>query len=58
MCNVILFCPFLQNRRPSVYLPTREYPSEQSKYTKLAVLRFNTVGEMYYTLLIQYILFK
>ncbi|CAG01944.1 unnamed protein product, partial [Tetraodon nigroviridis] len=20
------------NRRPSVYLPTREYPSEQSKY--------------------------
>lgn len=22
---------YLQNRRPSVYLPTREYPSEQSK---------------------------
>lgn len=26
------FCAVLQNRRPSVYLPTREYPSEQSKY--------------------------
>lgn len=23
------FPPLLQNRRPSVYLPTREYPSEQ-----------------------------
>lgn len=22
-----------QNRRPSVYLPTREYPSEQSKWS-------------------------
>ena len=26
------FPPLLQNRRPSVYLPTREYPSEQSKW--------------------------
>lgn len=26
------FLLILQNRRPSVYLPTREYPSEQSEY--------------------------
>ena len=26
------FPPLLQNRRPAVYLPTREYPSEQSKW--------------------------
>lgn len=30
LCPVTVVIP-LQNRRPSVYLPTREYPSEQSK---------------------------
>ena len=35
-----------QNRRPSVYLPTREYPSEQSKYqTHSKRLKVKTVGE-------------
>lgn len=29
--EVSLYCVWLQNRRPSVYLPTREYPSEQSR---------------------------
>ena len=28
----------LQNRRPSVYLPTREYPSEQSKWPVCLIL--------------------
>lgn len=32
--------PF-QNRRPSVYLPTREYPSEQS------MLTFDGVGGLF-----------
>lgn len=35
----------LQNRRPSVYLPTREYPSEQSKWPLSACLSLAAEGK-------------
>lgn len=50
MCILILF----QNRRPSVYLPTREYPSEQSKYMNQEVAHW--AGETTHFLNVSYIL--
>lgn len=40
-----VFPTLLQNRRPSVYLPTREYPSEQSKWPLSVCLNLAAEGK-------------
>lgn len=40
-----VFPPLLQNRRPSVYLPTREYPSEQSEWPLSVCLKLAAEGK-------------